>query len=178
MTGAVNHARALAVTTRGSWMSHQFENPQNPEAHTRATGIELLEQTRGNMAAFVAGVGTGGTITGCARVLREALGSAVRIVAVEPAASPVLSGGAPGLHTIQGIGAGFVPPLLELSLLDEVLAVPDAAATRMARRLAREEGLLLGPSSGANVHAAVEVARRIKGVIVTILCDTGERYLF
>ncbi len=177
MTGAVERARALAHDTPGSWMSRQFENPANPDAHTGGTGLEILEQTEGNVAALVLGVGTGGTITGCGRVLRERLGAAVRIVAVEPAASAVLSGRRPGGHRIQGIGAGFVPSILDRSLLDEIITVTDVAADRMARRIAREEGLLVGPSSGANVHAAVEVARRIKGTIVTVLCDSGERYL-
>jgi cysteine synthase A len=178
MAGAVRRACEIAARTAGSWMSQQFENPQNPGAHTRTTAIELLEQTRGKLAAFVVGVGTGGTITGCGRVLRERLGGAVRIVAVEPTASAVLSGGAPGLHGIQGIGAGFVPENVDRALIDEIVTVTDPAAARMARRLAREEGLLVGPSSGANVHAAVEVARRVQGIVVTILCDSGERYLF
>jgi cysteine synthase len=178
MTGAVERARALAHSTPGSWMSRQFENPANPDAHTCGTGLEILEQTGGNIAALVLGVGTGGTITGCGRVLRERLGAAVRIVAVEPATSAVLSGRPPGGHGIQGLGAGFVPPILDRSLLDEIVTVTDVAAERMARRIAREEGLLVGPSSGANVHAAVEIARRIKGTIITVLCDSGERYLF
>jgi cysteine synthase A len=177
MSGAVARARELLKTTPGAWMSRQFENPHNPEAHATATALEILDQCGGNVAAFVAGVGTGGTITGCGRVLRERLGSAVRIVAVEPADSPVLSGGEPGPHAIQGIGAGFVPKVLDRALVDEVVTVTDVAAERMARRLAREEGLLLGPSSGANVHAAVEIAKRITGSIVTVLCDSGERYL-
>jgi cysteine synthase A len=177
MTGAVEHARALAHSTPASWMSRQFENPANPDAHTCGTGLEILEQTGENVAALVLGVGTGGTITGCGRVLRERLGASVHIVAVEPAASAVLSGRRPGGHRIQGIGAGFVPSILDRSLLDEIITVTDVAADRMARRIAREEGLLVGPSSGANVHAAVEVARRIKGTIVTVLCDSGERYL-
>jgi cysteine synthase len=178
MGGAVSRALQLAASTPGSWMSRQFENPENPRAHLQATGLELLEQTGGALAAFVAGVGTGGTISGCGQVLRDALGPALRIVAVEPAGSPVLSGGSPGGHGIQGIGAGFVPPILDRGLIDEIVTVTDVAAERMARRLAREEGLLVGPSSGANVHAAVEIARRIKGMVVTILCDSGERYLF
>lgn len=178
MAGAVARARALAHTTPASWMSRQFENPANPEAHTHGTGLEILEQTGGNIAALVLGVGTGGTLTGCGRVLREHLGAAVRIVAVEPAASAVLSGRPPGGHGIQGLGAGFVPAILDRSLIDEIVTVTDVAAERMARRIAREEGLLVGPSSGANVHAAAEIARRIKGTIVTVLCDSGERYLF
>jgi cysteine synthase A len=178
MGGAVGRAEALARSTPGSWMSKQFENPENPAAHLHTTGHEILEQTGHALAAFVAGVGTGGTLTGCGRTLRDALGARVRIVAVEPSASPVLSGGSPGGHGIQGIGAGFIPPNLDRSLIDEVVTVTDVAAERMARRLAREEGLLVGPSSGANVHAAVEIARRVKGTIVTVLCDSGERYLF
>ena len=177
MSGAVARAREIVKSTPGAWMSRQFENASNPEAHATTTGLEILEQTGGEVAAFVAGVGTGGTVTGCGRALRERLGAGVRIVAVEPAASPVLSGGAPGGHAIQGLGAGFVPQVLDRSLLDEVIAVSDHAAERMARRLAREEGLLVGPSSGANVHAAVDVARRVEGNVVTVLCDSGERYL-
>ena len=178
MTGAVERARALAHSTPNSWMSRQFENPANPDAHTCGTGKEILEQTHGEIAALVLGVGTGGTITGVGRVLRERLGASVRIVAVDPAASAVLSGRPPGSHGIQGLGAGFVPSILDRSLIDEIVTVTDVAAERMARRIAREEGLLVGPSSGANVHAAVEIARRIKGTIVTVLCDSGERYLF
>ncbi|WP_437949329.1 PLP-dependent cysteine synthase family protein, partial [Sorangium sp. So ce296] len=161
----------------GAWMSQQFQNPANPGAHARATGLEILEQTGGDIAAFVAGVGTGGTLTGCGRVLRDRLGSAVRICAVEPAKSAVLSGRGPGAHGIQGLGPGFVPAILERSLIDEILTVTEAAASRMGRRLAREEGLLVGPSSGANVHAAVEIARKVHGTIVTVLPDSGERYL-
>jgi len=178
MAGAVDHAKEILKKTPGAWMSRQFENPANPDAHACATGREILEQTGRDMAAFVVGVGTGGTLTGCGRVFREELGSAVRIVAVEPSSSAVLSGREPGAHGIQGIGAGFVPPILDRSLVDEVLTVTDTAAERMARRLAREEGLLVGPSSGANVHAAVEVAKRIEGTIITVLPDSGERYLF
>jgi cysteine synthase len=177
MSGAVARAVKLAASTPGSWMSRQFENPANPDAHACATGLELLEQTNGKIAAFVAGVGTGGTLTGCGHVLRARLGGAVKIVAVEPSASAVLSGGAAGQHGIQGLGAGFVPPILDRGLIDEVITVTDTAADRMVRRIGREEGLLVGPSSGANVHAAVEVARRVSGVIVTVLCDSGERYL-
>jgi cysteine synthase A len=178
MTGAVARARELLAATPGSWMSCQFENPANPQAHVQATGLEILQQLEGQLAAFVAGVGTGGTITGVGKVLRAQLGATVRIVAVEPTNSAVLSGHRPGSHGIQGLGAGFVPPILDRGLVDEVLTVSDVAAERMARRLAREEGLLVGPSSGANVHAAVEVARRTAGNVVTVLPDSGERYLF
>lgn len=178
MAGAVARAAELLESTRGGWMSRQFENPANPSAHACATGLEILAQVGQDITAFVTGVGTGGTLTGCGRVLREHLPHRVRIVAVEPAASAVLSGHEAGSHGIQGLGAGFVPPNLDRSLVDEIITVTDVAAERMARRLAREEGLLVGPSSGANVHAAVEVAKRTGGTIVTILPDSGERYLF
>jgi cysteine synthase A len=177
MAGAVRRANELLRTTPGAWMSRQFDNPANPDAHATGTAQEILEQTGGSVAAFVAGVGTGGTLSGCGRVLRERLGKDVRIVAVEPEKSAVLSGKPPGPHGIQGLGAGFVPAILDRSLIDEVVTVSDVAAERMARRIAREEGLLVGPSAGANVQAAIEIARRIKGTIVTILCDSGERYL-
>jgi cysteine synthase A len=177
MSGAVARAIEIRDATPSAWMSRQFENPANPDAHAQATGLEILEQTGGDIAAFVAGVGTGGTLTGCGRVLRERLGGAVRIYAVEPTKSAVLSGRGPGLHGIQGLGAGFVPPILQRSLIDEIITVTDAGADRMVRRLAREEGLLVGPSSGANVHAAAEIARRVHGTVVTVLPDSGERYL-
>ncbi|WP_436616600.1 cysteine synthase A [Sorangium sp. So ce1024] len=177
MAGAVARAIEICEATPGAWMSRQFQNPANPGAHARATGLEILAQAGGDIAAFVAGVGTGGTLTGCGRVLRERLGAAVRICAVEPAKSAVLSGRGAGPHGIQGLGPGFVPAILERSLIDEILTVTEAGASRMVRRLAREEGLLVGPSSGANVHAAVEIARRVRGTIVTVLPDSGERYL-
>jgi cysteine synthase A len=177
MTGAVERARELLKSTPNSFMSRQFENAENPNSHARTTALEILEQTEGKLDAFVAGVGTGGTISGVGRVLREELGDAVQIVAVEPAASAVLSGQPAGMHGIQGLGAGFVPPILDRGVFSRIITVTDAAAERMARRIAREAGLLVGPSSGANVHAAVEVARRFKGgKVVTILCDSGERY--
>ncbi|HLV21948.1 MAG TPA: cysteine synthase A [Polyangiaceae bacterium] len=178
MAGAVSRALELLDETPGAFMPSQFENPANPESHAAGTALEILEQTGGKLDVFVAGVGTGGTITGVGRVLRERLAS-VRLVGVEPAGSAVLSGKPPGMHGIQGLGAGFVPTILDRKLLDEVVTVTDVAAERMARRLAREEGLLVGPSSGANVSAAVEVAARLPGgVVVTVLCDSGERYLF
>jgi len=179
MTGAVNKAHQLLEETQGAFMPSQFENPANPQSHEVGTAAEILEQTGGEIAVFVAGVGTGGTVTGVGRVLRKRFGKEVRIVAVEPSASAVLSGKPAGVHGIQGLGAGFVPRILDRSLIDEVIEVSDVAAERMARRLAREEGLLVGPSSGANVHAACEVAARTPtGKVVTILCDSGERYLF
>jgi cysteine synthase len=178
MGGAVGRAREIVQSTPGAFMPSQFENPANPMSHELGTGPEIVEQVPEPIRAFVAGVGTGGTITGVGRVLRR-LNTDVRIFAVEPAASPVLSGGRPALHGIQGLGAGFVPNIFERALVDEVLTVTDLAAQRMAQRLAREEGLLVGPSSGANVAAAMEVAARFQdGAVVTILCDTGERYLF
>jgi cysteine synthase A len=179
MSGAVQRAAALVRETKGAFMPSQFENPANPESHERGTAVEILAQTAGRVDAFVAGVGTGGTITGVGRAMKARAGSKPLIVAVEPAGSAVLSGKAPGMHGIQGLGAGFVPRILDRSVIDEVLPVSDVAAERMARRLAREEGLLVGPSSGANVHAAVEIAKRFPGgQVVTILCDSGERYLF
>ncbi len=179
MTGAVARAKQLLAETAQAFMPSQFSNPANPKAHEEGTAAEILDQTGGELAAFVAGVGTGGSVTGVARTLREKLGKKVMVVAVEPAASAVLSGKAPGMHGIQGLGAGFVPEILERPLLDRVVEVSDVAAERMARRLAREEGLLVGPSSGANVHVACEIAAELgQGNVVTILCDSGERYLF
>jgi cysteine synthase A len=158
-------------------MPQQFNNPANPEAHRLTTARELLEQLP-RIDAFVAGVGTGGTITGVGAVLREAL-PAVRIYAVEPASSPVLSDGSPGFHGIQGIGAGFVPDVLDTHVYDRVITVSDEAAVACTRRLAREEGVLVGISAGANCHAALQVARELGPgkTVVTVFCDTGERYL-
>ncbi len=183
MAAAVDRARTIAEGTPHAFMPRQFENPENPASHERTTGVEIWEQTGGELAAFVAGVGTGGTLTGVGHVLRErsgATGATIEIVAVEPQASAVLSGQAPGMHGIQGLGAGFVPATLDRAVYDRVVTVTDVAAERMARRIAREAGLVVGPSSGANVHAAAEVARRYpRGAkVVTILCDSGERYLF
>jgi cysteine synthase A len=179
MAGAVNRARQLLAEQPSAFMPSQFENPANPACHEHGTALEILEQTGNQIAAFVAGVGTGGTVTGVGRVLRERFGASVKIVAVEPASSAVISGKSPGMHGIQGLGAGFVPEILDRAVLDRVVEVSDVAAERMARRLAREEGLLVGPSSGANVHAACALAAELKsGNVVTILCDSGERYLF
>lgn len=178
MAGAVEQAERVLSTTPGAIMCGQFENPANPDVHSKTTAEEIWEATGGEVDAFVAGVGTGGTLTGVGRVLKQR-NPDVRIVAVEPRASAVLSGGKPGLHGIQGLGAGFIPEVLDTDLIDEVLTVTDLAAERMTKRLAREEGLLLGPSAGANVHAALEVGRKLKSGqrVVTILCDGGERYL-
>jgi cysteine synthase A len=177
MGGAVERATQIRKET-DAFMPRQFENPANPEAHARTTAEEIWRATGGAVDAFVAGVGTGGTLTGVGRVLR-ARRPGVRIVAVEPKASAVLSGGAAGLHGIQGLGAGFVPRILDTKIYDEVMAVTDVAADRAMRRLSREEGILAGPSAGANVHAAIEVAKTLAPGqrVVTILCDTGERYL-
>lgn len=161
------------------FMPQQFENPANPEIHRRTTAEEIWRDTDGTIDLFVAAVGTGGTVTGVGEVLKERK-PGVRIIAVEPDASPVLSGGQPGPHKIQGTGTGFVPKVLNTSAYDEVLRVTDADAIATTRRAAREEGMLLGISSGANIWAALQVAARpeSKGkLIVTIGCDTGERYL-
>ena len=177
MTGAVFAAQEL-VDKHGYYMLQQFDNPANPEIHRRTTGPELLEATGGEIDAFVAAVGTGGTITGVGEVLRGA-GVQARIVAVEPARAPVLGGGRAGMHAIQGIGASFVPGVLNREIYDEIIAVRDEDAFAMAKRLTREEGLLVGISSGANVWAAIQVAERLGSGkrVVTMLCDTGERYL-
>jgi cysteine synthase A len=178
MAGAVARAERIARDTPGSFMPKQFSNPANPLVHEQTTAREILEAVGDELTAFVAGVGTGGTITGVGRVIKREKPS-VHVIAVEPRGSAVLGGGPPGIHGIQGIGAGFVPDILDRGVIDRVVAVGDVAAEDMARRLAREEGLLVGPSSGANVHVACEVAAEMAtGLVVTILCDTGERYLF
>lgn len=178
MAGAVERAREIAEQTKGAFLPSQFDNEDNSRSHYETTAREVWEQLDGQVDAFVAGVGSGGTLSGAGRFFRERERSPA-VVAVEPAASPVLSGGKPGLHGIQGLGAGFVPPIVDRSLIDEVILVTDVAAERCARQLAQTEGLLVGPSSGANVHAALQLAARLgKGNVVTILCDSGERYLF
>jgi cysteine synthase A len=179
MTGAVFAAQELITKNKQYFMCQQFENPANPDVHRRTTAQEILEATDGRIDALVAGVGTGGTITGVGEVLREKLGKGVLIVAVEPTRSPVLEGGRAGVHAIQGIGASFVPGILNRDVYDEIIAVTDEDAIGMSRRLCREEGMLVGISSGANVWAAIKVAKRLgEGKrVVTILCDTGERYL-
>jgi len=177
MHDAIDRARELLAEHPDWYMPQQFENPANPQVHRETTAREILSQFP-SLDAFVAGVGTGGTITGVGEVLRRER-RGVRIVAVEPAASPVLSGGEPGFHHIQGIGAGFVPGVLNTSVYDEVLRVPDATAAEHTRALARHEGLLVGISSGAACAAAIEIARRSPrgALIVTVFPDTGERYL-
>ncbi len=178
MSGAVFAAQEMCKEHPEYFMPMQFENKANPEIHRRTTALEILEATEERVHAFVAGIGTGGTITGVGEVLKERI-PGVRIVGVEPARSPVLSGGRSRPHGIQGIGASFVPGVLNRSVLDEVVQVRDEDATATARRLAREEGLLVGISSGANVWAACQVASAMPSdrIVVTVLCDTGERYL-
>ena len=179
MNGAIDRARELAARTAGAFLPQQFENPANPEAHRTTTADEIWRDTDGKVEIFVAGVGTGGTITGVGEVLKQRRPT-ISVVACEPAASPVLSGGQPGAHKIQGIGAGFVPAVLNTAIYDEVIRVDNDDALDTARALAREEGILVGISSGANVFAATEVGKRPENrgkLIVTILCDTGERYL-
>ena len=179
MSGAIRRAQDLCASDPRYLMLQQFQNPANPEVHRRTTAIEIWDDTDGKVDILVSGVGTGGTITGVSRILKERKPS-FRAVAVEPADSPVLSGGSPGPHKIQGIGAGFVPDVLDMTLVDEVITVTHDAAAIVARRLAREEGLLVGISSGAAMWAALEVARRDENrgkLVVVVLPDSGERYL-
>ena len=180
MPGAIRRAREIVESDPARFfMPGQFENPANPEIHRRTTAEEIWRDTDGNVDVLVAAVGTGGTITGVAEVIKSRR-PAFEAIAVEPANSPVLSGGKPGPHKIQGTGAGFVPDVLNTTVYDEVIRVADEDAIEMARRAAREEGMLVGISSGANLWAALQVAGREKmrgKTIVTIACDTGERYL-
>jgi cysteine synthase A len=179
MRGAVAKALELCATLPGAYMPQQFQNLANPQAHRETTAEEIWSATDGGVDIFVAGVGTGGTVTGVGQVLRRRKPS-VRIVAVEPAGSPVLSGGAPGAHGLQGLGADFVPSVLDTGVYAETVAVTDQDAFGMARRLAREEGVLVGMAAGACVWAALQVARRPEHagkLVVVILPDSGERYL-
>ena len=178
MQGAVNAANQIvSESPESTFMPQQFENAANPEIHRRTTAVEILEAVEGRLDAFVAGVGTGGTITGVGEVLKAEFPD-IQIAAVEPERSNVLSGGSQGSHDIQGIGAGFVPNVLNRDVYDEVICVKDEDAIQTARRLAKEEGILSGISAGANVWAALEVAKRLgeEKRVATVICDSGERY--
>lgn len=178
MRGAIDKAMELKEKNPEYFLPQQFLNTANPDIHRRTTGREILSQMGGEIDAFVAGVGTGGSVTGVGEVLKESVPN-LRVIAVEPAGSPVLSGGEAGFSYIEGIGAGFVPEILNREVIDEIRVIEDDDAYEMARRLAREEGLLVGISAGANVAQAVEVARELGPghIVVTILCDSGLRYL-
>ena len=179
MSGAVEKAEEIVRTTPGGFMPQQFNNPANPEIHRKTTAIEIWNDTEGKIDAFVAGIGTGGTITGVAEVLK-ARNPLVKIIGVEPKDSPVISGGKPGTHKIQGIGAGFVPSVLNRAIVDEIITVSNEDAGIITRKLAKEEGILAGISSGAALWAGIEVAKRAEfsgKTIVVLLPDTGERYL-
>ncbi len=179
MHGAIERAKEIKQEIENSLILQQFENPDNPEIHRKTTAEEILRDTDGKIDIFVAAVGTGGTITGVGEILKERDPS-IKIFAVEPTGSPVLSGGRPGPHKIQGIGAGFIPKILDTEVYEEVIRVTNEEAFSVSRKIAKEEGLLVGISSGANVHAAMQIAMRPENrgkTIVTVLCDTGERYL-
>ncbi len=179
MKGAIRRATEIAASTPNSFIPHQFKNQANPEIHRTTTAEEIWRDTDGDVDIFVAAIGTGGTITGVGEVLK-ARKPGVQIIAVEPTDSPILSGGNPGPHKIQGIGAGFVPDVLNTKIYDEIITVTNSQAIDTSRQLSRTEGLLVGISAGANVYAALQVAKRPENKgkkIVTILCDTGERYL-
>lgn len=179
MPGAIRAAEKLTAENDHAVMLQQFDNPANPEIHRRTTAEEIWADTDGSIDLFVAGVGTGGTLTGVGSALKVKKPD-LKAIAVEPTQSPVIAGGKPGPHKIQGIGAGFIPKNLDVDVIDEVIAVDSDAAGSMSRRLAKEEGILCGISAGANVHAAIELAKRPENagkLIVTVICDTGERYL-
>ena len=178
MRGSIKEAESILEQNPEYFMPNQFSNPANPAMHRKTTALEILEALDGKVDAFVAAVGTGGTITGCGDVFKEKDPN-VKVVAVEPSGSPVLSGGEAGPHKIQGIGAGFVPKVLNRSLLDQIMTVTDEEAYQTTKQLAKKEGLLVGISAGANVFAAQKIAESLEPGknVVTILCDTGERYL-
>jgi cysteine synthase A len=179
MKGAIERAEELCQEIDNAIILQQFENPDNPDVHRKTTAQEILQDTDGKIDIFVAAVGTGGSITGTGEALKEALPH-LQVFAVEPKDSPVLSGGKPGAHKIQGIGAGFIPKILNTKIYDEVIEVSNEDAFQMSRRVAKEEGILVGISSGANLYAAMQVAQRPENrgkTIITLLCDTGERYL-
>lgn len=179
MKGAIAKAEELAKEIPGAFIAGQFVNPANPKAHFETTGPEIFEDTDGEVDVFVAGVGTGGTVTGVGKYLKSRKAD-VKVVAVEPASSPVLSKGTPGAHKIQGIGAGFVPEVLDTKVYDEIIPVADEDAFAMGRKIGHKEGVLVGISSGAAIHAAVELAKRPENegkTIVVLLPDTGDRYL-
>ena len=179
MKGAIDKAIELSKDIKKSFIPSQFENDANPDIHRKTTAQEIWRDSAGKVDIFVAAVGTGGTLTGCGEVLKG-YNEKIKVIAVEPVSSPVLSGGKPGPHKIQGIGAGFVPKILNTHIYDEVIEVSDEKALQTAREIAKKEGLLVGISSGANIYAASLVAKREENrgkVIVTVLCDTGERYL-
>ncbi len=175
--GVIRKAQELITNTPNAFMPDQFSNPANPRAHRETTGKEIIEQTDGNLDVFVAAAGTGGTLSGVASILKEKIPH-IKVVVVEPASSPVLSGGKPGLHKITGIGEGFIPKVLDTSLYDEVMCVTDEDAMAMSRRMAKEEGILAGISSGANVWASLKVAEKMEGGrIATLIPDCSLRYM-
>jgi cysteine synthase A len=179
MNGAIEKADILAKELDNAIVLQQFKNPDNPDIHRKTTALEILRDTNNSIDIFVAAVGTGGTLTGTSEVLKEKIPS-LRAIAVEPEDSAILSGGSTGAHKIQGIGAGFIPDILNTSIYDDVVTVSNSDAYAMARRVAKEEGLLIGISAGANLHAAYQTAQKTENrgkIIVTVLCDTAERYL-
>jgi cysteine synthase len=179
MNGAVEKAKELAAQTQNSFMPQQFDNPANPEIHRKTTAVEILNDTDGKVDFFIAGIGTGGTLTGVGEILKEKI-PGVKIIAVEPKDSPLLSAGSAGPHKIQGIGANFIPKILNRNIINEIITVDSSDAGDIARRLAKEEGILVGISSGAALWAALEIGKRKENIgktIVVLLPDSGERYL-
>jgi cysteine synthase A len=179
MKGAIAEAERLMGEARNAYMPSQFDNPANPWIHRNTTAMEVIRDTGGRLDAFVAGVGTGGTVSGVGKVLKASLGNGLLVAAVEPHESPVISGGSPGPHKIQGIGAGFIPANYDASVVDRVVQVTYEESVNAARRLAREEGILVGISSGGILHSALEIARELGPGkrVVSVVCDNGERYL-